>query len=111
MMEYKGYTGQITSVDEKHGIIHGHVVGISDVITFEGKTTAELIQAFRDSVDDYLEFCEEDSAEPEKPLSGRFLVRVSPALHQRAALAAKRSRTSLNAWVSDAIDERLATRS
>jgi predicted HicB family RNase H-like nuclease len=98
MMEYKGYTGEITSVDEKQGLIHGHVIGVSDVITFEGKTTSELAEAFRESVDDYLEFCAEDSVEPEKPCSGRFLVRVSPSLHRRAALAARKSRTSLNSW-------------
>jgi predicted HicB family RNase H-like nuclease len=56
MMEYKGYVGRITVVDEMHGIIHGEVSGINDVVTFEGKTPEEVVQAFRDSVDDYLAF-------------------------------------------------------
>jgi predicted HicB family RNase H-like nuclease len=107
MMEYKGYTGQITAVDEKQGIIHGEVVGITDVVTFQGKTSAELVQAFRDSVDDYLAFCEERSEAPDKPFSGKFLVRILPALHQRAALAAKKAGESLNAWVASAIEEHL----
>ncbi len=29
-------------------------------------------------------------AEPEKPYSGRFVVRVAPSLHQRAVVEAKR---------------------
>jgi predicted HicB family RNase H-like nuclease len=110
MMEYKGYTGQITSVDETNGVIHGHVVGIGDVITFEGKTSKELIRAFRDSIEDYLEFCASRKEPPEKPSSGRFLVRVSPTLHQRASQAARKAKLSLNAWVARAVQERLKSR-
>ena len=56
MMEYKGYTGRITALDEKQGVIHGEVADIRDVVTFQGKTAEEVIQAFHDSVDDYLAF-------------------------------------------------------
>jgi predicted HicB family RNase H-like nuclease len=35
---------------------------LSDVITFEGVTFAEARQAFRDSIDDYLAFCAEQTA-------------------------------------------------
>jgi predicted HicB family RNase H-like nuclease len=107
MMEYKGYTGQITAVDEAQGIIHGEVTGINDIVTFEGKTSEDLVQAFHDSVDDYLEFCAERSESPEKPYSGKFLVRISPALHQQASLAAKKAGESLNAWVAAAIKAQL----
>ena len=67
MMEYKGYTGRLTAVDEDEGIFHGVVTGIHDVVTFEGKSPEELVQAFHESVDDYLAFCAERSEEPEKP--------------------------------------------
>ncbi len=107
MMEYKGYTGQITGLDEDQGLFHGDVAGINDVITFEGKTPEELVQAFHDSVDDYLAFCEERSEAPEKPFSGKFLVRISPALHQQASLAAKKAGESLNGWVAAAIKAQL----
>jgi predicted HicB family RNase H-like nuclease len=108
MMQYKGYTGKITSVDEKHGVLHGEVSGINDVVTFAGETAAELAQAFRDSVDDYLAFCEEQGEAPEKPLSGKFLLRIPPELHLKASLAAKQAGESLNSWVASAIRERLA---
>ncbi len=107
MMEYKGYTGQIMTVDEKQGLIHGRVAGITDVITFEGSTFEELMQAFHDSVDDYLDFCGDSKESPEKPLSGRFLVRISSELHKQASLAAKRSGASLNAWVAAAIEAQI----
>jgi predicted HicB family RNase H-like nuclease len=103
MMEYKGYTGRVTAVDEDQGLIHGEVADINDVVTFQGKTLEELVRAFHDSVEDYLAFCAERSEAPEKPYSGKFLVRMSPALHQQASLAAKRSGESLNAWVASAI--------
>ena len=103
MMEYKGYTGRITALDESQGILHGEVADINDVVTFQGQTPEELVRAFRDSVDDYLAFCEERSEAPEKPYSGKFLVRIPPVLHRRAALAAKKAGESLNAWVASAI--------
>ena len=97
-MKYKSYIGRITGLDEEDGIIHGHVTGINDVITFEGKTSKELVQAFHDSVDDYLAFCKERSEAPEKPFSGKFLVRIVPAMHQQAALAARNAGQSLRLY-------------
>lgn len=67
MMQYQGYTGRITALDEKQGLIHGRVAGISDVVTFEGRNLEELVQAFHDSVDDYLDFCAECQEPPDKP--------------------------------------------
>jgi predicted HicB family RNase H-like nuclease len=55
-MEYKGYSAKVV-FDEDANILHGEVINLRDVITFEGETADELEQAFHDSVDDYLEFC------------------------------------------------------
>ena len=55
-MNYKRYVGQF-NVDIETGLIRGMVINTRDVITFHGKTVEEAQQAFRDSVDDYLEFC------------------------------------------------------
>lgn len=59
MMKYKGYFGKITEFDDKAGIMHGEVIGLKDVITFQGKTAQELKQAFKDSMEDYLQWCKE----------------------------------------------------
>jgi predicted HicB family RNase H-like nuclease len=107
MMEYNGYTGQITTVDEIQGLIHGRVAGINDVVTFEGKTFEDLRQAFHDSVDDYLDFCGERKEPPQKPFSGKFVVRIPAELHRQAALAAKRSGESLNGWVASAMQAQI----
>ena len=58
MLNYKGYTGHI-EFDDEAGIFHGEVWGLRDVVTFQGRSVDELSQAFKDSVDDYLEFYEE----------------------------------------------------
>ena len=55
-MKYKEYVGQFTYDDEAK-LFHGEVIGIKYVITFQGTTIKELEQAFKDSVDDYLEWC------------------------------------------------------
>jgi predicted HicB family RNase H-like nuclease len=100
MMEYKGYIGKV-EFDGEAGIFHGDVVNTRDVITFQGKSVAELRKAFRESVDDYLDFCAERGEEPDKPFSGQFVTRISPDLHRRASVAASMAGKSLNAWVAE----------
>ena len=56
MMEYKGYIGHV-EFDDEADIFHGEEINTRDVITFQGKTVGEIKQAFRDSVADYLEYC------------------------------------------------------
>lgn len=105
-MEHKGYQGTVV-FDDDAGIFHGSVVGIRDTVTFQGESVAEVRQAFRDSVDDYLEFCAERGEEPDKPLSGRFNVRISPEMYAQAVAAARTRGLSLNALVEEAIRQRV----
>ncbi|HEY8505128.1 MAG TPA: type II toxin-antitoxin system HicB family antitoxin [Gemmataceae bacterium] len=107
MMVYKGYTGRVEFDDEAE-IFHGEVTNTRDVITFQGKSVAELRRAFRDSVEDYLAFCKERGEEPDKPFSGQFVTRVSPELHRKISRAAALSGKSLNAWVSEQLQKAVA---
>ncbi len=102
-MEYKGYVAT-AEFDDEAEFFHGEVLGIRDIVTFQGRSVAELKQAFRDSVDDYLEFCSEQGEEPNKPFSGKFLLRVPPELHRELHVAAKRSGKSLNAWLLEQLE-------
>ncbi len=101
-MEYKGYYAQVV-FDEDANVFHGEVINLRDVITFEGETVDQLRQAFQDSVDDYLELCAERGENPEKPYSGKFVVRVNPELHKRVAVEARRRGVSINSLVGEAI--------
>ena len=67
------------------------------------KTVDELRKAFSDSVEDYLEYCAERGENPEKPYSGKFLVRVGPELHKALAIQARKRGKSLNNWLNDAL--------
>jgi predicted HicB family RNase H-like nuclease len=99
-MEYKGYTARV-EFDQEAGVLHGEVEGLRDVITFEATDVRQLEKEFRASVDDYLDHCLELNEEPEKPYSGKFLIRVDPLLHRDAAMAAARAGKSLNAFAAD----------
>ena len=99
MMTYKGYTARV-EFDDENMIFHGEVIDIRDVVTFQGDSVAELEQAFHDSVDDYLAMCKERGEAPDKPFSGRFLVRVSPETHRRIHASAKKAGLSINAWLN-----------
>lgn len=104
MMQYKGYLARVEFEDEDDAF-HGEVLGLRDVVTFEGKTVDDLRQAFRDSVDDYLEFCKEIGREPERPSSGKFVVRVGPELHRNISVLASLEGKSLNAWVCEQLQD------
>lgn len=102
MMEYKGYIGKV-EIDEEVGILYGEVINVRDVITFEGKAVDEVQQAFRESVDDYLEFCAQRGESPEKPFSGKFVVRLPAELHRKAYIQAKLKDKSLNSWITEVL--------
>ena len=102
MMEYKSYIGKV-EIDEEAGILYGEVINVRDVITFEGTTVDEVQQAFRESVDDYLEFCAQRGESPEKPFSGKFVVRLPAELHRKAYIQAKLKDKSLNSWITEVL--------
>jgi len=102
MMEYKGYIGKV-EIDNEAGVLYGEVINVRDVITFEGTTVDEIQQAFRDSVDDYLDFCAQRGESPEKPFSGKFVVRLPAELHRKAYIQAKLKDKSLNSWITEVL--------
>jgi len=103
-MEYKGYFGKV-EFDDEADIFYGEVINLRDVVTFQGETVKELRKAFYDSVDDYLELCAARGEEPEKPYSGKFVVRVDPELHKTISIQERKNGKSLNAWVHEALSE------
>src|SRR5437660_2627839 len=101
MLEYKGYVGVVEPED---GVFAGRVIGLRDVVTFEGTSFAEVEQAFRDSIDDYLAFCGERGEAADRPYSGKIPLRVSAAMHRRAAIRAAAEGISLNQWIARRIE-------
>ena len=104
MMNYKGYLGHVT-YDSEVKLFHGEVLGLKDVITFQGTSARELEKAFKDSVDDYLDWCKERGEKPEKTFSGNLRVRIKPDLHAKLAQEAALHKVSLNSFIVEKLSK------
>jgi len=100
-MTYRGYAARIEYSDEDRCLV-GHIAGIKDLVGFHAESVAELRTAFQEAVDDYLETCEKLSRAPQKPYSGKIMLRVSPEVHAAIAVAAEVSGKSINQWATEA---------
>lgn len=101
-MTYKGYVGTV-EYSEEDACLFGRIAGISDIITYEGESVSEIRTAFEDAVDDYLNHCAETGKEPNKPYSGKFVLRIDPSLHARLAVKAQAQGMSLNQFAADVL--------
>jgi predicted HicB family RNase H-like nuclease len=95
MMEYKGYLG-CSEVNEETGLIFGEVIGLRDVITYQGRTADEARESFKESIDLYLETCAAEGFDPDKPYSGHLLIRTKASVHRILVSLAKSRGVSLN---------------
>lgn len=103
-MEYEGYAAVPIDFDAEEETFSGVVLGLKDVIHFEGTSAAELRASFESGIDDYLAHCAERGVEPDRPFNGRILVRTEPALHRKAAIRAAAEGLSLSRWISHQIE-------
>ena len=106
-MSHRGYTARV-DYDERDNIFVGRILGIRAIISFHGETVSELKSEFELAVDDYLAECEEKGQRPEKPASGKLLLRLPPELHGQAMVFAQGSGKSLNQWVNEVLQRALA---
>ena len=103
-MTHKGYTARIDYDSEDH-ILVGRITGIRDVIGFHADNVAALQAAFVEAVEDYLAACEKLGQSPNKPASGRLMLRVPPEVHSAALVAAQVSGKSLNQWAAEMLEK------
>lgn len=102
-MTYKGYTALVAYSAEDECLV-GHVVGIRDLISFHGDSVAEARAHFHDVLDNYLEMCRRMQLPPEKPRSGKLMLRLPPELHALAARRSEESGASLNQVVVEVLE-------
>lgn len=102
LLEYKTYYAAV-QFSAEDSVFHGKVIGINDLISFEGESVPELIEAFHEAVDDYLEYCKKTGKNPDKMYKGSFNVRIPSDLHKEAAIYASAKNMSLNDFVRQAI--------
>jgi predicted HicB family RNase H-like nuclease len=102
VMQYKNYYASVhfSATDE---VFYGTVLGITDLVSFEGSSVNELKVAFEEAIDDYLLTCSEIGKQPEKTYKGTFNVRVPSALHKQASIFASVNNITLNEFVKKAL--------
>lgn len=103
VMNYNGYWGSV-EVSLSEEVIHGKILNINDLITYEAKTVEGLQEEFRLAVDDYLETCESLNREPNKPFSGTFNVRIGPEKHHELWAHAHLMGVSINEAIKLAVN-------
>jgi len=101
-MSYRGYTARI-EFDERDAIFVGRVLGVKAIIGFHGETVAELRADFEAAIDFMVEDCKARGETPEKPYSGKLMLRVPPEVHAHAALMAEVHGKSLNQWAAEVL--------
>jgi len=105
-LRYKNYHGSVLCSDDDL-VLHGRILGIRDMVTYEGENVRELKQHFIEAVDEYLRFCAAEGKKPDVPYKGTFNIRLSRDLHMRAALLAEEKGLKLNKVISDAVEQHL----
>lgn len=68
-------TGRI-EYDELDNILVGRVLGIRTIISFHGKTVSEVRRELEAAIEDFLSDCQAQGIKPEKPASGKLMLRV-----------------------------------
>lgn len=101
-MSYKGYTASMV-FDTEDKIIVGRVQDVDDIISFHGESVSEFESNFRAAIEAYLAASKALGSAPEKPASGKVMLRIAPEVHAAALKAAARSGTSLNKWAESAL--------
>ena len=56
-------------------------------------------------MDEFVADCKENGLRPEKPASGKLMLRVPPEVHGAALVAAQAAGKSLNQWASEVLEE------
>jgi len=105
-MQYKGYTALIEFSNED-GCLIGKVLGIRDIIVFDGNTVEEIRTHFQDMIDHYIEACAKAGREPNEPVS-EIMIPVSPVLYAKAARKAEYDGVPVRAVMESALQKFVA---
>lgn len=104
LMDINGYQAKI-EYDPETEQLRGEFIGLNGGADFYADNLKDLHRQGLESLQTFLEVCNEKGIEPRKQYSGKFNVRVSPKTHAAAVAAAAAHNQSLNEWVSQAINQ------
>jgi predicted HicB family RNase H-like nuclease len=103
-MTINGYQAVI-AFDPEIQMFRGEFVGLNGGADFYATDVDGLRHEGEISLRLFLEACEKRGVEPRKHFSGKFSLRLDPATHEAAAIAAAAHGQSLNQWATEAIKQ------
>lgn len=110
LLKHRGYSGTVEFNDDDN-CLHGKVLGLRNTtIIYEGMSLEEIRKDFEDSVDFYLDSCEDRGVNPEKPYSGKLVLRMPSELHGEVAMVAADTGITINDFINQAVSDKLAKR-
>jgi len=102
LIKYKNFSGTVEySAEDK--CLHGKIVGIPDTITYGGGDLDELVQYFRQAVNEYIEDCKRLGKPIKKTYTGHFTIRVKSRTHERLDYLAQSRKTSVSKIIEEAV--------
>lgn len=107
IMEIDGYTA-IVQYDPDIEMFRGEFRGLNGGADFYADSVGKLLKEGAISLKVFLDMCEESGIEPRREYSGKFNLRVEPSLHASAATEAAAEGKSLNQYVSELLEAKLA---
>ncbi|WP_214983740.1 type II toxin-antitoxin system HicB family antitoxin [Tenacibaculum dicentrarchi] len=102
-LKHSNYFGSV-EYSAEDAILHGKIIGINDLVTYEGDSVEQLKIGFIEAVEDYLETCNSLEKSPDKFFKGVFNVRTSNNVHRSLAILAEKKKMKLNEVVNKAFD-------
>ena len=103
-MTINGYQAVI-AFDSDIQMFRGEFIGLNGGADFYAADVEGLKHEGEISLRVFFEACERRGLEPRKHFSGKFSLRVDPATHEAAAIAAAAHGQSLNQWAAEAIKQ------
>jgi len=107
VMTVDGFNAKI-DYDSEIDMFRGEILGLTGGADFYGKTPKELRTKFKKSLTVFLDVCKEKGIEPRRSYSGKFNLRIPPALHEKLAIAAQAEGKSINTLAQEALAQRVA---
>lgn len=102
VLTYRGYSARV-EFDADDRLFFGRLAGIEDGVGFHADSVDGLEAAFHEAVDDYLEACVRVGKPPDRPYSGKVMLRIDPLLHAKVAVAAQLAGKSINQFGEEAL--------
>lgn len=107
-MTINGYQAVI-AFDPEIQLFRGEFVGLNGGADFYAADVQGLKHEGEISLRVFLQACQQRGLEPRKQFSGKFSLRVDPATHEAATIAAAANGQSLNQWATEAIRQAAST--